>query len=236
MFYPYGYGYGYRYFDSGYIWVLIALGLSLLASFWVQSTFRKYSSVPSSMSGAQAARYILDKNGLYNVRIERTPGSLSDHYDPRDNVVRLSESTYDSRSAAAVGVAAHEVGHAIQHARNYLPVKWRTALVPVVNLASSAAVPLFLLGLFFDFTGLMWVGIICFAASLVFGLVTLPVEINASRRALQTIGSDSHFSASDRAGAKKVLTAAASTYLASVFVSLTQLLRYIGLANRSDRR
>ncbi len=238
MFSPYGYGYGYGYpfYDSGYFWVLIALGLSMLASFWVQSTFSRYSRVPSSMTGAQAARYILDQNGLYNVRIERTPGSLSDHYDPRDNVVRLSESTYDSKSAAAVGVAAHEVGHAIQHAKNYLPVKWRTALVPVVNLASSAAIPLFLLGLFFDFSGLMWLGVICFAASLIFGLVTLPVEINASRRALKTIDADPHFSASDEAGAKKVLTAAASTYVASVFVSLTQLLRYIGLASSNDRR
>ncbi|MEY8380219.1 zinc metallopeptidase [Ileibacterium valens] len=239
MFSPYGYGFGYGgyRFDSGYLWVLIALGLSLLASMWVKSTFNKYSHVRSTMTGAQAARYILDKNGLNHVRIERTPGSLSDHYDPAANVVRLSESTFDSRSAAAVGVAAHEVGHAIQYARHYVPIKLRSALVPVVNLASNAAVPLFLLGLIFDFTGLMWLGIICFGASLIFGLVTLPVEINASHRALSTIQSDPHFSKSDAVGAKHVLTAAASTYLASVFVSLTQLLRYIGMANNSrDRR
>lgn len=238
MFGPYGYGYGYGYgypmFDSGYLWVLIALLASMLCSFWVQSTFRKYQQVPSSMTGAQAARYILDKNGLQNVRIERISGSLSDNYDPRDNVVRLSDATYSSNSTAAVGVAAHEVGHAIQHARNYAPANIRSAIVPVVNIATNAAIPLFLLGLFFDFTGLMWAGIICFSASLIFGLVTLPVELDASHRALKTLKTDPSFTQNDYNGAKKVLTAAASTYIASVFVSLAQVLRYIGLANRRN--
>lgn len=235
MFYPYRYGYGY-YFDPGYIWVLVALGFSMLCSMWVNSTFRRYAQVPSGITGAQAARYVLDKNGLQNVRIERVSGSLSDHYDPRTNVVRLSDSTYGSASVAAVGVALHEVGHAIQHARHYWPIAVRTALVPVVNIANNAAVPLFLLGLILDFTGLMWAGIICFSATLLFGLVTLPVELNASYRALNTMKTDPKFSPSDYDGAKKVLIAAASTYLASVFVSLAQLLRYIGMARRNDDR
>lgn len=230
--YGYGYGYGMPYFDSSYLWVLLALGLSLLASLWVKSTFTKYSHVPSSMTGAQAARYVLDQNGLSNVPIEQIPGSLSDHYDPTSNVVRLSQATYGSRSAAAVGVACHEVGHAIQHNTGYVPGKIRSAIVPVVNLATNAAVPLFLLGLILDFSGLMWLGIICFAASLVFGLVTLPVEINASKRALNTLDHDPKFSQSDYQGAKKVLTAAASTYLASVFMSAAQLFRYITMADR----
>lgn len=238
MFSPYGYGYGYGYgfrMDSGYIWVLIALGLSMLASFWVSSTFRKYSNVPSSMTGAQAARYVLDKNGLQNVRIVKIPGNLSDNYNPVTKVLSLSESTYDNRSAAAVGVACHEVGHAIQDAKHYLPNRIRAALVPVVNLGSTAAIPLFIAGLIFDWTGLMWAGIILFSLTLLFGLVTLPVEFNASNRALNTLKTDPSFTKSDYNGAKKVLTAAASTYLASVFLSLAQLLRYIGLANRNDR-
>lgn len=231
--YPYYYGY---YMDPGYILVLIALLFSFVCSAWVNGTFKKYSQVPSSMSGSQAARYILDKNGLQNVRIQKVAGNLTDNYNPQTNILSLSQSTYDSHSAAAVGVAAHEAGHAVQHAQNYVPNKIRSALIPVVNLCSQAALPLFLIGLFFDLTGLMWVGIILFSASLIFGLITLPVEINASHRALNTLKTDSAFSQSDYDGAKHVLTAAASTYLASVFMSLAQLARYIGMASRSDRR
>lgn len=231
MYYPYVYGFR---FDSGYLWVIFALILSLIASASVKGTFKKYKKVPSSMSGAQAARYVLDQNGLTSVPVKRTHGSLTDYYDPRSNAVYLSEDTYDSYSAAAVGVACHEVGHAIQHANHYLPVTLRTALVPVVNLASQAAIPLFLLGIILNFTGLLWIGIICFSASLIFGLVTLPVEINASQRALKTLKADTAFSPSDYKGAKAVLTAAASTYLANVFLSLAQLLRYIGLAKQRD--
>lgn len=235
--YPYGYyGYGFH-FDSGYIWVLIALLLSMLASLWVNSTFRKYSNVPSSMTGAQAARYVLDQNGLQNVRIQAVSGNLTDNYSPTTKVLSLSESTYNSRSVAAVGVACHEVGHAIQDAHNYLPNRIRSALVPVVNIGSSAAIPLFLVGLLLDFTGLMWLGILLFSLTLLFGLVTLPVEFNASYRALQTLRTDPAFNQNDYEGAKKVLIAAASTYLTSVFVSLAQLLRYIGMANsRNNRR
>ncbi len=235
MYYPYGY-YGFH-FDSGYLWVLAALLLSFLASLWVNSTFRKYSRVPSSMTGAQAARYVLDHNGLSNVRIERVSGNLTDNYNPVTKVLSLSDSTYNSASAAAVGVACHEAGHAIQDARHYLPNRIRSSLVPVVNIGSSAAIPLFLIGLFLDSTGLMWAGIILFSLSLLFGLVTLPVEFNASSRALNTLRTDPTFSKSDYEGAKKVLVAAASTYIASVFVSLAQVLRYIGLANsRNNRR
>ena len=233
MYYPYGYGFGWH-IDAGYWWVLAAMGLSMLASMWVQSTFRKYSRVPSTMSGYQAARYVLDHNGLNNVRIQRIRGNLSDNYNPVTKVLSLSDSTYDNYSAAAVGVACHEAGHAIQDARHYLPNRIRGALVPIVNIGSSAAIPLFLIGLFLDFTGLMWVGMILFSFSLIFGLVTLPVEFNASSRALNTLKTDPAFTRSDYEGAKKVLIAAASTYVASVFVSLAQLARYIGFARRSD--
>ncbi|MBF0579343.1 zinc metallopeptidase [Erysipelotrichaceae bacterium RD49] len=238
--YPFGYGYGgYGYgfrLDAGYIWVLIAMGLSLLASAWVNATFRKYSQVPSTMDGYQAARYVLDHAGLQNIRIQEVRGNLTDNYNPVTKVLSLSQSTYNSYSAAAVGVACHECGHAIQDARNYLPNRIRAALVPVVNIGSNAAIPLFLLGLLFDITGLIWAGIILFSLTLLFGLVTLPVEFNASSRALKILKTDPKFTQSDYNGARKVLIAAASTYLASVFLSLTQLLRYIGIASRNDNR
>lgn len=233
--YPYYYSYGWR-MDSGMLWVLLALGLSLLASAWVNGTFKKYAQVPSSMTGAQAARHVLDQNGLQNVRIQKISGNLTDNYNPATRVLSLSDSTYNSRSAAAVGVACHEAGHAIQHARGYIPNKIRSSLVPVVNICSRAAVPLFLIGILLRISGLMWLGVILFGASLIFGIVTLPVEINASSRALKTIRSDGAFSSTDYQGAKKVLTAAASTYLASVFMSLAQLVRYIGLANSTSNR
>lgn len=232
MFYP---RFGYYYIDPGYLWVLAAMVLSMLASLWVQSTFRKYSRVPSTMNGAQAARYVLDHNGLSNVRIAHIAGNLSDNYNPQTKVLSLSDSTYSSYSAAAVGVACHEAGHAIQDARHYLPNRIRGTLVPVVNIGSMAAIPLFILGLILDVTGLMWLGIILFSFTLIFGLVTLPVEFNASSRALNTLKTDPAFTKSDYQGARKVLIAAASTYLASVFVSLAQLGRYIGMARRRDR-
>lgn len=235
--FPFGYGYyGYGFhMDRGYILVLLALLLSFACSAWVNSTFRKYSHVRSSMSGYQAARYVLDRSGLSNVRIVRIPGNLTDNYNPTNKTLSLSDSTYDSYSAAAVGVACHECGHAIQDAKHYLPNRIRAALVPVVNLGSSAAVPLFLIGLLLDFSGLMWLGVILFSLTLLFGLVTLPVELNASSRALNILRTDPNFTKTDYEGAKKVLTAAASTYLASVFMSLAQLLRYIGIARRNDR-
>lgn len=236
---PYGYGYGYGYggfgLDSGYILVLIAMALTFAASAWVQSTFSKYNQVPSSKSAAEAARHVLDRNGLQNVRIEHVSGSLTDHYDPKDNVVRLSDATYSSRSVGAVGVACHEVGHAIQHATGYVPARIRTAIVPVVNLCSQLSIPLMLAGLFLNLMGLFRIGIVLFAASLVFALVTLPVEINASRRAIRTMESDSYFTSQDIQGSRKVLTAAASTYLASAFLAFAQLFRFIGLANRNQR-
>ncbi|MBD5423537.1 MAG: zinc metallopeptidase [Allobaculum sp.] len=228
--FPYGYG-----LDAGYIWVLIAMGISMLTSFWVNSTFKRYEKVPSNLTGAQAARYVLDKNGLYKVQIVHIAGNLTDNYNPTTKILSLSDSTYNSRSVAAVGVACHEVGHAIQDAKDYLPNRIRANLVPVVNIGSTAALPLFLLGLLLDITGLIWLGIILFFLSLLFGLVTLPVEFNASYRALQTLKTDPHFDQKDYDGAKQVLLAAASTYVASVFVSLAQLVRYIGLANRNNR-
>ncbi|MDE5757206.1 MAG: zinc metallopeptidase, partial [Allobaculum sp.] len=191
--------------------------------------------VPSNLTGAQAARYVLDKNGLYKVQIVHIAGNLTDNYNPTTKILSLSDSTYNSRSVAAVGVACHEVGHAIQDAKDYLPNRIRANLVPVVNIGSTAALPLFLLGLLLDITGLIWLGIILFSLSLLFGLVTLPVEFNASYRALQTLKTDPHFDQKDYDGAKQVLLAAASTYVASVFVSLAQLVRYIGLANRNSR-
>lgn len=222
------------FYDSTYILVLIAFALSMFASFGVNATFSRYKKVLSSrgMTGADAARRILDDNGLTSVRIEHISGNLNDHYDPRTNVIRLSDATYADTSVAAIGVAAHEAGHAVQHATGYLPIKVRNAIVPVVNLSSSLSMPLFLIGLLLDMAGLTMLGIILFSASLVFQLITLPVEFNASRRAIRILDSAYMLDDSELSGAKKVLSAAAMTYVAAVAASALQLLRLLLIANR----
>ena len=226
------------YIDRYYILLIIpAMLIALFAQMRVQSTFRQYSRVYSSRgaTAAQVARDILDQNGLRQVRIERVSGSLTDHYDPRANVVRLSDPVYGSSSIAAIGVAAHEVGHAIQHAEEYLPLTLRNAIIPVTNLGSRLSIPLILLGLLFSFQPLVELGILAFSLMVVFQLVTLPVEFDASHRALRTLGGEGYLTRDEVAGARSVLTAAALTYVAALITAVAQLLRLVLLFGRRDR-
>ena len=231
---PYYYYYG---FDMTYlILVLPFVILSLWASSNVNSTFRKYSQQMSRrhISGAQAAQRVLTANGVTGVRIERVHGNLTDHFDPRTNVIRLSDSVYDSTSTAAIGVACHEAGHAVQYAQHYAPIKLRAAIIPVTNIGSKLAMPLILLCVLFSAFGymsysLVYLGIACFGLSLLFQLVTLPVEFNASRRAMEAIESAGILTDEEQKGARKTLTAAAMTYVAATALALMQLLRLIML-------
>ena len=229
-----GYYYGIDY--SYIVFVLPALIFALWAQFNVKTTFAKYSRVRSDrgMTGCDAARLILDRNGLNYVRIEQVAGDLTDHYDPKANVIRLSQSVYGAQTAAAVGVAAHEAGHAVQYAQNYFPVKVRSAIIPVTNLASTAAFPIFLLGIVFSFSTLAYIGVILFGASVVFQLVTLPVEFNASSRAVKALA-DSGMSEDGVKAARKVLTAAALTYVAALASAIGNFLRLLLIAKRNDR-
>lgn len=221
------------YYSSYLIYVLPALLISLLAQIAVKSSFSKYSKVGCNMTGAEAARRVLEQNGVYNVQIERVSGQLTDHYDPRTNVIRLSESVYDAPSIAAVGVAAHEAGHAVQYAKGYAPIKIRGAILPVSQIGSQLSMPLLLLGIVFSFNFLIDLGIIFFCAALLFQLVTLPVEFNASRRAMNAIREGNLLLGDDAVrGASAVLRAAAMTYVAAVIVSVMQLLRLLSLAGR----
>lgn len=216
--------------------VLPAIVLSLVAQIKVKSTFSKYSKSYCNYTGADAAKRVLEQNGVYDVKIERVGGNLTDHYDPKTNIIRLSDAVYDATSISAVGVAAHEAGHAVQYATNYSPIKIRTAIYPVCNIGSQLSMPLLLIGLLFNYTFLMNLGIIFFGVALVFQLVTLPVEFNASRRAIEAIrDSNILLDDSEIKGARKVLSAAALTYIASFLVSLTQLLRFLIIANRRRR-
>lgn len=221
------------------IWIfLIMLILPIAAQVNVTSTFKHYSQVRNfrGLTADQVARQILDNNGLYNVRIERISGDLTDHYDPRDNVVRLSDSTYGSTSVAAIGVAAHECGHACQHAEGYVPIVIRSKIVPVTSVCSRLWYFIFLIGLFMSQltigTTLIYVSIAMFAAVVIFQTVTLPVEFDASSRAIKTLESCSLLEPAEIPGAKKVLTAAALTYVTSLVVSLLQLLRLLAAARR----
>ena len=236
--------YYYYGFDWTYLFlVLPCIILSLWASSNVNSTFRKYSQQHSirRISGAQAAQRVLSANGVSGVQIERVSGNLTDHFDPKTNVIRLSDSVYDATSVAAIGVAAHEAGHAVQYAQGYAPIKLRAAVIPVTNFGSKLAMPLILLGLLLSFMGdvsytLVYIGIACFGLSLVFQLITLPVEFNASRRATETIEQANLLTAEEQRGAKKTLQAAALTYVAATAVALAQLLRLILLFGGRGRR
>ena len=224
--------------DKWYIiLVLPALLLSMWAQHKVNSTFRQYSGLYNlrGLTGAQAARMILNDNGLYHIAVERTGGELTDHYDPKAQVVRLSASTYASTSVAAVGVAAHEVGHAVQHAIGYAPLQLRNAIVPVTRIGSQISPFLLILGLFLGWQPLVELGIILFSLAAVFQLVTLPVEYNASRRALATL-SNGLLTAEETNGAARVLDAAALTYVAALLTSVAQLLRLILLYGGRRRR
>lgn len=225
----------YFYYDWTMILVIPGLLLGLYAQFKVKSTFDRYSRVrtKSGLTAEQAARALLSRGGSANVTISRVNGSLTDHYDPRSNTLRLSDTVYSSDSVAAVGVAAHECGHALQEHDGYGLLKLRTALVPVVNIGSSLYLPIFMAGLLFSWEPLQMVGILCFGLTLLFSLVTLPVEINASKRALGML--EGVLDAEELQGAKAVLSAAALTYLASVISSALQLLRLI-LISRSRSR
>ena len=218
----------YFYFDWTWIILLPAIILSIWAQANVNSTFRKYSQVSNRFgyTGADAARKILDMNGLYNVRIERISGDLTDHYDPKSNVVRLSDATYASTSVGSIGVAAHEVGHAVQHATGYSPIRVRNAIVPVVNVCNFLSMPILIIGLFLSYT-LVTLGIVLFSATVVFQLVTLPVEFNASNRALRTLEAQNMLAPDEMVGARKVLKAAALTYVAAAVSSILSLLRLI---------
>lgn len=238
-YYSYFYGFDWTYL----ILVLPCLILSLWASARVNSTFKKYSQQHSlrQITGAQAAQRVLQANGVYGVRIEHVSGNLTDHYDPKTNVIRLSDNVYNNTSTAAIGVACHEAGHAVQYAQDYFPIKVRTAIIPVTNFGSRLAMPLILLGLLFSAFGsfsntLLYIGIACFGLSLIFQLITLPVEFNASRRALEAIQSAQLLSEDELRGARKTLSAAAMTYVAATAVSLAQLLRLITLFGGRGRR
>ena len=230
------------YFDYTYvIFVLPAVILSLWASWNVKRTFRKYSEQMNSrgITGAQAARQVLDANHLQNVPIQRVGVELSDHFDPRSNAIFLSDSVYGSTSTAAVGVACHEVGHAIQNAENYLPVQIRQAIIPVTALGEKLSVPLLIIGLLLSsysryFIYLAYAGVALYAMCAVFQIVTLPTEFDASRRALRTIDGMGLLEGEEYAGAKKVLSAAALTYVAALATTLMQLLRFLIILN--DRR
>jgi len=230
--------YGYYGFDYTYVLLVMpAFLLALWAQYKVKSTYAEYSRT-SSMAGYTAeevVRRMLDSNGLYSVAIERVSGELTDHYDPAGKVIRLSETVYGHSSIAALGVAAHEAGHAIQHKEGYAPLALRNTMVKVTGIGSQLAIPLFFLGLFLQLPLLTGIGIVLFSLVTVFQLITLPVEFNASKRALATLGSKGILGSSELPGAKKVLSAAALTYVAALVMSLAQLLRLIALANRRRR-
>ena len=233
MYYP-------MYFDPTYFLVLIGVVLSLLASGRVKSTFAKYSQVRNSrgLTGAQAAEQVLHTAGIYDVRIEHVGGNLTDHYDPRTKVLRLSDSVYGQTSVAAVGVAAHECGHAIQHANGYAPLKLRSTLVPVANFGSKLAWPLIIFGFFISGESsrlLINAGIIAFLGAVLFQLITLPVEFNASNRAIRMIADSGMMYGEEIKGAKKVLSAAALTYVASAATAILQLLRILILTGGRRR-
>lgn len=222
------------YFDYYYLVLIVpCIILSMIAQTNVTSTFNKYLKLMSvkGFTGAQTARRILDLNGLNNVTIECIDGKLSDHYDPTKKVVRLSKEVYHGSSVSSIGVAAHETGHAIQHSTAYTPLKLRTSMFPIVSFSSKAAMPLALLGFIFQYEALINIGIILFSAVVLFQLVTLPVEFNASKRATEILYDTGVLMEDEISGCKKVLSAAALTYLASALTSVMSLLRLILIAN-----
>lgn len=228
--------------DPYYLIIVMPFVLfSLYASYKVNSTFKHYSRYPTraGITGAEAARMVLDQNGLSYVQIKMVEGHLTDHYNPKDDTIYLSQSVYASTSAAACGVAAHEAGHAVQHAEEYLPAKIRMAIVRSTNIGSSAGLALILVGLLFAGTSLgviAYIGIALFSMTALFQLVTLPVEFNASFRAMAAIGESGSFTADERTAARRVLTAAAMTYVAALAVSLAQLFRLLLIVSNANRR
>lgn len=231
------YGYGFWGFDRTYLLLIIGMVLSLMASAKLKSTFSVYRKVRSAsgLTGAEAAQRILRSAGIYDVQVVPIQGSLTDHYDPQKKILGLSQDVYGQTSLAAVGVAAHECGHAIQHSNNYALLNLRSAIVPAANIGASISWPLFLAGLIFSIRPLLTLGILLFSLAVLFQLVTLPVEINASSRALRMLQTTGILSPDENRGARKVLTAAALTYVAALASSILQLLRLIILAGGRDR-
>lgn len=232
------------YIDWSYIILVMPFViLSLIASAKVNSSFKKYSEVYSrrGLTAAEAARKVLQDNGVLDVNIERVHGHLTDHFDPKANTIRLSENVYDSTSVASIGVACHEAGHAVQHAVGYLPVKIRTAIVPITNIGSRLSIPLVLLGIILSSFGaqysiIAYIGVALFALCVIFQLVTLPTEFNASRRALRAINDGGILYEDEAVGARKVLTAAAMTYVAALAVTVMQFLRLLLIVAGSQQR
>lgn len=226
------------YYDITYILVLIGAVLSLIASWNVTATFRRYSKTYSALgiSSQEAAQRILNDAGIYDVRIDRIKGNLTDHYSPKEKVLRLSDSVYGSSSVSSIGVAAHECGHAIQHKVGYVPLALRSASVPIANIGSKLSWPVILLGLIFGWTGLFRIGIILFLFVVAFQLITLPVEFDASHRALKILKQNQLLNPSELTSARKVLSAAAMTYVAALFTAILQLLRLILIAQGGRRR
>ena len=221
------------FYDWTYILLIPALILSMWAQFRVSSTFNRFSKVRASsgMTATQMAEQLLHAEGVYDVSVERTRGNLTDHYDPKNMVLRLSDSTANSTSVAALGVAAHEAGHVLQHRDGYAPLMLRTAAVPVVNIGSNLSWPLFVVGLIFSWEPLLYAGIALFALAVLFALITLPVEFNASKRTLAALEANGYLQPGEEMrGAKKVLSAAAMTYVASAFMAIMQLLRLLAIA------
>ena len=227
----------YFYFDPTYMLVIIGLIITLIASANVNGTFRKYDKIESrrGITAAQAARRILDANGLQDIRIERVSGKLTDHFSPKERVIRLSDATYDSASIAALGVATHECGHAVQHQVGYAPIKLRNGMVPFVNICSHLAIPIILIGLFFSAEIAMF-GVILYCAVFAFQVVTLPTETNASARAINTLYNMGILDEDELKGTKKVLNAAAMTYFASAAATALQVLRLFLLVSGNRRR
>lgn len=233
MYYP-------MYFDPTYILVLAGVVISMMASAKMRSTFQRYSTVRSrsGMTGREAAERLLKSQGIYDVRVEHVSGSLTDHFDPRNKVLRLSDATYNSASVAAIGVAAHECGHAVQHAKGYTPLSIRNTLVPVVNFGSAVSWPLIFAGLLINSRSavmLLNLGILAFSLSVLFQIVTLPVEFNASNRALRILGDTGMLYPDEVRDTRKVLTAAALTYVAGAAAAILQLLRLLLITNSRRR-
>ncbi len=234
------------FFYIDWLWIILVLPfviLSMVASAGVSTTFKKYSKIKShfGLSGYRAARRMLDENGLSDVRIEKISGNLTDHYDPRAKVIRLSEATYDSQSPAAIGVATHEVGHAIQHSQNYFPIRVRQAIIPITNIGSKLAMPLIIIGILLSAVGeyyayIAYIGVAMFSLCVLFQLITLPVEFNASKRALKALESSYMLTQEEIPMARRVLSAAAMTYVAALAVSLAQLLMLLAIVSRTNRR
>ena len=223
------------YFDPTILILLPALLFALWAQSRVKSTYARYSKEFAGLTGAEAARMVLEMNGVNDVKIEQVSGELTDHYDPRTNTIRLSQGVCNVTSVAAVGVAAHEAGHAVQYAKGYGPIKVRTAIIPVTNIGSTLSWPLLLLGIILGNQTLAMAGVLLFAVVVFFQLVTLPVEFNASNRALDTLSASGYLQPEQLNGAGKVLRAAAMTYVAALAQGIAQLLRLLLIANRSRR-